>query len=188
MLIFEFNGKNNGSYIDSVSGNVGTPSGGGEFVRSEKGVAWRGNGVDSGLIYTKTISNNSYDIEMWIKYNDLSSGNYLLDFRDGSGDGQGYSYYLSGEIVISSGSAYTNGEEDSAPIVPNAYEWIHFIFTGVTIDSTTINIGKRYSATDWRVNGDIGRIQIFDHVLTEQERSQLYQEFLRATPTNKIIR
>jgi hypothetical protein len=31
-------------------------------------------------------------------------------------------------------------------------------------------------------------VKFWDHMLTEKERSKLYQEFLRATPTNKIIR
>ena len=88
MKIFEFNGKRNGSYIDSVSGAVGVNTNG-EWAKTEKGTAWRGNGSDSSIDtgINPNIS-TEFSFVCWANSKVMGvSDLHAWDFRDSSGDG-----------------------------------------------------------------------------------------------------
>jgi len=63
-----------------------------------------------------------------------------------------------------------------------------------TLDAgVDVIIGNRVTSSgvsdlsDFYFRGDIGRIQIYDHILTPKERAKLYKEFLDASPTTRAV-
>ena len=70
--IFSFNDKRNGSYIDSVSGVVGVNTNG-AWAKTEKGLAWRGNGGTGKIDITESTYNvhtGTYSFEFWARRKD----------------------------------------------------------------------------------------------------------------------
>src|SRR6056297_1022153 len=99
--VFEFDARK-GSYIDQVSGEAGTNNNG-KFVRSDKGLAWEGNGEDSYITMPSSITiSNNYSIEWWDQlYNEdylgvlgLSSSLSTSYIRHGKGTDENYSNIL----------------------------------------------------------------------------------------------
>ena len=75
--IFSFNDKRNGSYIDLITGDVGVNTGTSKFSRTEKGIAWDGNGgVGSKVTITSVayaVHTGTYSFEFWVKRKDLTT-------------------------------------------------------------------------------------------------------------------
>jgi hypothetical protein len=203
MKIFEFRP---GSYIDPVSGAVGVNTNG-EFVRSEKGIAWRGTGSVGDIIsYTNTHddiikTSGIFSGCAWVKFNDVVSLQGVFSVTNDAGD----RFLLgmeNGEIRWSE----LGGEEVSGgSIKPN--EWYCIVFScnnpthtlyvnNVSQSGNTAN-SAHYAGIAFRLgcgtssganlNGQLGVVIIYDHILTEKERAKLYREFLQASPTSKII-
>lgn len=70
---------NKGSYIDRVSKTAGTNTNG-VFKRTEKGLAWEGNGSSSGITLSSpiTVSRNATTIEIWFKGWDVTIDRCLV--------------------------------------------------------------------------------------------------------------
>lgn len=201
--IFSFNDKRNGSYIDGISGAVGVNTGG-EWAQTEKGLAWRGNGVDAGVAITSTtynISTDTYSFEFWAKRNNITGTMSILGNTT-----TGYFKYIiiTGSTIVLEGD--TNNESISATYSPDT-SWHHFVILinngqseGIYIDgiaapdvSTSLSADVTFdlignSGGDITpMNGDLGRIQIYDHILTSEERAKLYKEFLDAAPISRKV-
>jgi len=205
--IFEFSG---GSYIDKVYGSVGVPSGGGSFERTEKGLAWRGNGSDSKIAITETtydVDGSTYSFEFWAKFNPSTLNSRVILGHDST------SYYkyiifvydaiLGWRLIIETD---TNNDVDAGRLHKEDNEYHHYIISinnsvatfyqdgislisGETALSNNITFNLIGNTNSLYTNdGDIGRIQIYDHVLTEKERAKLLNEFNNAHPITKTIR
>jgi hypothetical protein len=198
--IFEFDPRK-GSYIQPASDNIITNANG-VLERSEKGLAWRGNGSNTAITFASDIvlSKDSSSIEAWFKAN-TNTG-----FIIANGTVSTYQYLgfrASDALVLDSD---TNNEYWclSTNIFPSLSGiWQHLVIVAdgdgksylngelvstisPLIDDVTFNrIGK---GSAYNFNGDLGRIQLYDHALSSEERAKLYQEFLRATPISKTIR
>jgi len=197
--IFEFRP---GSYIDPVNGTVGTNTNG-EFVRSEKGIAWHGGGTGTQIEITEmTLDKDSASIECWIKFGSNNNSAFILGNSD-INTNKFLGFRGSNQLQLDSNT--NNGIWTL--YIPPFDKWIHIVITangdgntyidGVLVDTVaslvddvTFDLIGGAFGTPYDLDKEhyIGRIQIYDHVLTEKERSDLYSEFLRSVPTNKIIR
>ena len=199
--IFEFRP---GSYIDLVSGAVGVNTNG-EWARTEKGLAWRGNGSEYVTYDHLTTLPEDFSIVCWFKRSETSTddkspfgslGTNLQAFRIRDNI---WSYY----IIDNNGNITTNTLHDI-----DDTEWhcaiLTFDYDGVTtgyldgvqgdevnsnsdtyIDISEIRVGL--SGVSDYFNGDVSYAAIYDHILTEKEISKLYGEFLRASPVTRVV-
>jgi len=190
-----------GSYIDSVSKSEGTNTNG-VFERTEKGLAWKGNGSSALIDYTSITLYSPQTIEVWWKpkikeqLQSFLSGNTgastILRY-DGVGDDDIW-FYTTG-----------SGGDDSHQFVDVgivANKWVHLLIvrsgtsvslyvnnilhsTGVLNDSdeqaTSRYIGRRNLADMW-ITGWLAKLELHNTAYTEKQRSQAYRDFLRATP------
>jgi len=200
--IFEFRP---GSFIDPVSGLAGINVNG-LFERTEKGNAYRCNGSEY-LRYQhlSAAQEGSLSFVSWFKRSETGLGDrspfgsynssaQVFRIRDGE-----WSYYL-----VDNNS---NIRTDVLGTL-NDTDWHFAILTmdvsgvttgyldGIKGDELTTLTTEGIDLTDFRIGlgagsdyfyGDVGLCQIYDHVLTAEERAKLYQEFLRASPTSKIV-
>jgi len=201
--IFEFRP---GSYIDHVSGAVGTNNNG-KFVRSEKGIAWEGFGnVGDSIVYTDThddviVVPGQFSGYAWVKFNDVVSAQQFLSVTNDAGD----RFALGMENGIIRWSELGGNERSGGNIQPNEWYFIVFSFNN-TSHSLYINevaqVGvlsnaAHYAGVGFRLgcgatsaanlDGQLGRVGIYDYILTEKERAKLYSEFLRSVPTTKTV-
>lgn len=214
--IFEFNGKRDGSYIDPISGAVGTNTNG-EWVRTEKGLAWKGNGSNTYLEFALSLSISSgYSLEAWAKLSEDGSVDHIFSSDNQSASERAWQlrFDATGEIRFISFDPsnavignFTTTEQY------NDGDWHHIITTydtsagskiyvdGVLAATDTNNgtsndvdsfvgVGYTYSAAVKQdsIDGYVANASVFDHVLTESERAKLYSEFLNAHPITKTIR
>ena len=168
--IFEFRP---GSYIDLVSGAVGVNTNG-EWARTEKGLAWRGNGVDAKVEFGNL--GNVRSLVFGINLKTLSEQIF-------EGDPNAH-------LILSASGTLSYPDFDNA-YVDGVYT--NTITTGwhllIVTSSTDVNCSDAVLALNNTSYGklDCCLVKAFDAELTEQERAKLYQEFLRASPTSKIV-
>lgn len=199
--VFSFNEKLDGSYIDGT-GNYVLTNLNGKFSRLDKGFFWdviTGDVAKISLSSTITLSRNNSAIEIWFRLNDASGSNMLAGY-----DQSAYSFFRMSGYDFNFESD-TNSDfwtfTNTNPVKSKEYYHIVLVADGGTvnsylngelIDTTTpsddITIDRIGAASTIYLNGSIGRIQIWDNAITEKERAKLYQEFLQASPTSKIIR
>jgi hypothetical protein len=199
--IFEFRP---GSTIDRISGEAGVMSDS-EFVQSEKGIAFYPIVSEGKVEFTPrtyNIDGADYSFEFWVKAKSLS-GDFIQPVISNN-QVESWIYFYGGNITIES---LTPANFGRCTVLKTDEEWHHYVLCvsngnisgyqdGISLpviaddlsnDLTIKNIG--YGGTgSGLLLGILGRVQIYDHILTEKERAKLYREFLRAAPTNKIIR
>lgn len=202
MKIFDFNGKRNGSFISAIDGSVGVPSGGYSWERTEKGLAWRGNGVDSLIAITTAsyaIHTGAYSFEFCIKDIDKTGTRVIL----GTNAVSGFNFIRFSESVLQIESS-VNGDSAQATITTNDNKWHHYIILcnagivsmyqdGVSLTMSnsdilnSITLNRIGATSSGFFNGDIGKIRIYNRILTEKERANLFSSFLNASPIVQSI-
>ncbi len=203
--IFEFNPQK--GYIDQVSGAVGVNTNG-TIERTEKGLAWRGNGVDTNINIadvftdydTAFLSTSVFSIYGIFKASNVISQQQILAQRGGA------NRFVIGIQASTLRMSMYNGVFGESGVI-EANKWYSFVLTSdsgtanlyldeilqtgndinVTHVSTlSMRIGSSTGQT-FPFSGYIGKISFYDHLLTAKERAQLYSEFLRAGPISKSI-
>lgn len=204
--IFEFNGKRNGSYIDSVSGAVGVNTNG-EIARTDKGLAYRCDGsAEVNYDDVLTVLGGDFSASVWIRSGDKtgddiaplgSDASSFQPFRIRSNNWYGY---------------WTDGSNPSSlnttvPITDNLWHCllatcdkdgkVNCYLDGVLRYSISNSTTGDIDVSDLRIGlsgisdyfvGDVAYGAIWDHILTEKERAKLYKEFLDASPITRTIR
>lgn len=209
MKIFEFSG-NKGSYIDPISGAVGVNTNG-EFAKTEKGLAWRGDGATSKVLFEKAFDlNQDWSISITAKIGDLSNSSWdgLITIGDGS------AFYTEGLAVTLSRVIYWDGAGQagnytaSLPLAEYylfqlihdlSAKTIYFYLNGIANGSATytgtllstptyITIGDQGQGTQpGNFKGDEAKVTFYDHVLTAKERASLMVDFLRAGSVTRKV-
>lgn len=210
MKVFEFDARK-GSYIDQVSGAVGTNTSG-KFARAEKGVAWKGARI--------------YSILQWVvSFNLAQDWSANIAYKPSKEDlDSGLGNWLGLFVVAGVGAQYTDGfaittnrlvYNDGVPVSHNynnpltKSEWYNIqvthdvgsktvsvyingefdvsgTYTGALKTGSHISIG--YQATGAAsTSGFSGVAQLYDHILTEKERAKLYNEFLNSHPITRSV-
>lgn len=206
--IFEFNPVK--GYIDQVSGAVGVNTNG-EIVRSEKGLAWRnapGGYIDTGVVvseqvfsavvnfrsypesfagsYSCLISSLDANDDGWQVHVDNTSGRLYFTVNDVDCDPVGIGTIDPGDSLWHQAIASWNGS--------TAYLYLDGGLQRSKDGTTTVDVvssmylGRNRYADTQNIDGDISLVQVYDHVLTSEERALLYRDFLRASPISKTIR
>ena len=196
--IFEFSG---GSYIDKVSGAVGVPSGGWSWARTEKGLAWRGNGVDSLItLGATTVIGTVFSFSCWVRLIDNSSSfRVLAGYTNDS-----YPLILRADLgLMYTHDGISNVSDIRLEITDG--EWHHILVTredtsvyfyvdGVIGAEKTLATNNAISidrlfrrASAFNYKGNCANIQIYDHVLTSNERAKLLNEFNNSYPITRTI-
>jgi hypothetical protein len=199
--IFEFRP---GSYIDQVSGAVGVYNSNTGFSRTEKGVAlttvWPGG--NQPLVFSD-LSDWSGDITVEFSFKMQIEDNAGVSFMYQKGD-------LACDLQNERLNMLTVGGSFNDSQLYEFNKWYHIIFTitsggetaslyrnGTLVATQDLSSSPRdfsgdlylmdrtLLSRDWI--GSMGRFTVYDHILTEKERAKLFSEFLRATPTSKII-
>lgn len=212
MKVFSFNDKRNGSYIDGVSGAVGVNTNG-QFVRSEKGLTWRGVDAESNSVLFSTIS-NTFDGNVG------SMVTAMRPFDTGKGTTSSYASLRVnsdnniGFLKIGVGNEvrlkYKSGGVENEII--HSWEnnkWGLFIITwdklkdevigyvnGEKTGSTLTGLGTWAGSPDARIGFadagayasiDCSNLKCYNHILTAKERATLYKEFLDAGPIQRRV-
>jgi len=200
--IFDWN-ANNGTLIDLVSGEQGTLTvGNGGFKQTEKGMSLYCDGSSTVLDFGLKTLGITFSILLNIK--GLNQNQIL---------GQNNSWLGLIRFSFSTNEIYVSSETNyNSYTFVNNYTYNNLILVsdngdvklyGDNIELTrTRNIidfsdtfHTRYIGRNWSTayfNGNINRVQFYNHVLTSIERSKLYQQFLKASqqyrPTENIKR
>ncbi len=196
--IFEFSG---GSFLDKVSGALSI-NGGGEFQKTEKGLAWKGvSGIT--LASPITLDRNSATLEVWFKGWSIGADATIV----GTSNTQSYlGAQASGSLLrleSDTNTVYWLDALSASFLNDLKYNWNHLVIiatsgqiksylNGILIDDNavtddfTITYIGRGASDFW--SDYIGRVQIYDHPLIAKERANLYADFLRAGPvTRKVV-
>ncbi len=213
MKIFEFNKGQSGTLIDSVSKTAGTlTAGNGGFRKTEKGLAMLFDGantkIDTNLAHTDLDLTGNITIEAWIKpYSYGEGGIYVGGNIINNGKLVLWMREFTNTFTISSN--YPTTSIHSGTISINKY--LHLLITrtssGVTnfyVDNSLSGSANQNSGTpesgannlfigndsgaSKSFDGCIAKVRIYDGILSTQERENLYQEFLQASPTEKEVR
>ena len=184
-----------GTLIDSVSGIAGTNTNG-VFKQTEKGLSWLGvklnayltlnNTVNLGTIFSfecvVKITHNSYS---WQALAGQSNGSYPCTLKPNDNaiyinDGTNYDFEIRADLF--------DGTYHHLIIVKNntsAFIYVDNIVGSELSFATSIPINitslfERQSTLRFREYCNL--VRIYNHVLTSQERSKLYQQFLKSAP------
>jgi len=192
-----------GSWIEGVSDSLITPGTiSFPFRRSEKGIvaqsldnafmvfpsdiALSENGASiifSGKGWNYSTNSNEYIIGTSASTIDNTFGRYSTILRLNSNTSGQYwlNYTPSGEVLRKLREGYWH-----IAIVADGGA-VKTYLNGELLDTETPSDGVTFNRFGQNFNGEYIGIQLYDHALTEKERAKLYNEFLRATPTTKII-
>ena len=168
----------------SVLRNGGIPT----DVTFENGVAK----VDSSNIEYIGTLNLTGSVRLRIKASNISTLQYIIDFREevgGGSGGIGFVRIATNTISISAGITYINGEQDNS-LVGYENEFIDVVAVGVIIDSRLINVATRYGGTSNPVLlGEIELLEIYNKALTAEEVTNLFLSKRYRIPQlgNKIL-
>jgi len=214
--VFEFDARK-GSLINPISGEVGTATDC-NFVRREKGIALGDVGLSNRayILYsnipTLTVGSGK-SMELWVKITALGDAAFCaigndtyVDYEDNIGircnnSPQVFMVFYNGTIKSISSPTYKLMEWNHVMVVyDEANSMMYTYINDVEVDSEAItavtdfsgydeiSVGSYLNGSYLEGNKEIGRVQIYDKALSADERTKLYSEFLRACPTNKIIR
>ena len=205
MLVFAFNDKQNGSYIDPISGTAGTNTNG-VWKRTEKGLAWEGDGssseVDCGNESVVNITGN-LSISCWVKFDSTIGWRSIVSKGLWN---TAYGLLNVNGIISFNLEGITNVQSAS---ILSEYTWYHIVATYNTGSGSEIylnGVSVKTSATTGSIStsaanlivgstsngsypfdGVIGNVRIYNHTLTTREVSKLYNEFLHAHPKGESI-
>jgi len=182
-----------GSYRNKADNTFGVNTNG-VFRKTEKGLAWVGNGSNTIVdIGTKTISKESSTVEIWFKIKDNSINNFLIGKSD-INTHQSVSVRATTRIRVESvlGDFWC----DYFYTVPeNIYFHFMMVADGGTVLSYLNNvlISTKTPTDDLVVdcigrdlndsmNGYIPKVIFDDEPYTAQQRANAYERFLKASP------
>ena len=193
--VFSFNEKGNGSYICEVTKVAGTPTAC-PYSRTEKGLAILADGSTSKVELNQTISlgtvfsfacvvrviDNSVSYMALAGYNNSS---YPLVIRPSSSavyihDGTNLQSEVRTELF--------DGNWHHVIITRNATSVYFYIDNVVGVEkilgsNNAISIDQLFQRNDgFPLKGYCGNIEVFDHILSSQQRQDFYEEFLDAEP------
>jgi hypothetical protein len=201
--IFSFNSKRNGSYIDGVSGAVGVNTAG-VWARTEKGLTWR-DVPDSKIDFITTIGVGALSVEVWFKADKLFGGtdtyrgtligsttNLRLHTRDDNKlkftrAGVGFALSIANSLNINNWNhiLITSEADGTSAFYVNGVDVTDTSDASTPVADDVVQIGN--DGVGLGPGGDIGRIQIYDHILTPAERATFYKEFLDAAPIQRAV-
>lgn len=209
--VFGFNDKGNGSYIDTVSKTVGTNANG-IFHRTEKGLGWyiggTGNIQFSSVDMSSLVGDGNFTIVGIFKSDANNERKTIVSW----GDVTDYIIIRADRIINDSGkmgvyvnkAGVSNGFSSTGFNVSDyKYHLFILIRVGTTltlyIDSdintftdthasnntsfalSNLFIGDNYNTT-MPFYGLINRLGVYDYAISFQQRQDLYEEFLNASP------
>lgn len=201
--IFSFNPKLNGSYKDPISNTLGVNTNG-EFKKTEKGIAWLGNGADSeidtGLAHAELDLTGNITITIPLKVNSYNAvQSYIMTnlkfvlFVDDDNKIYGFNDFLT---PASSISIIKLGVWQFLTITRTSAGIFTFYVDSVDVTDDSIAgipaagtidlyIGSREASR--HLDGYIGKIEIWDEILSQSEINNLYKDFLRPKATGTSI-
>lgn len=209
MLVYSFNSKGDGSYIDSVTKVVGVNTNG-VFSKREKGLSWIGDGVtgtkiDFGTNSNWNFTNNILSIDVWVKIKETKAQRIFGTADLGSPETGFVLEMFSNNIYF----GIAEGTTANLALTPAVFnKWIHLIGisdgtnnyiyidsilgTLKTINGSGVQTENLTIAGDDNVNRygniDVAKATIYNHVLTPKERADAYKSFLNAGPLGKTLR
>ena len=163
------------------------------------------------------LGTGDFSIELYFKAKSKTSNQYWL-FKSSVGTGIGYSVMLHPGNVALMLNMQDAGGSSGYGLIPlgniETGQIYHIIMTadrdglaigylnGVNITTTggrdisarngsltNVSSPLYFGSTSFgRINGDLGTTRIYDHILTEKQRSKLYNEFLNSHPVTRTIR
>jgi hypothetical protein len=204
--IFEFNKGQKGTLIDSVSKTAGTlTAGNGGFKKTEKGQAMLFDGSATKITYGAKTLSGDFSVCVIIKTGD-KTGNDLQPISSSDGDFQPTrirSNIWTWFLRDSSGNTLT----DSTPqvLTDNRYHLLILTYdkdgnvltiidndiketianTNLTSDILIDDLNVGFGAVVDYMQGFVAKAEIYDTVLTQSERNELYKEFLQSYGTEK---
>jgi len=184
-----------GSYRNKTDNTFGVNTNG-VFRRTEKGLAWKGNGSNAWVsIGPITLSRDSATIEVWAKFILSTNDNYFV----GQKTVNNYSYFgpnLAGLKIV--GESDTNADYwCDGNYLFKSNNFYHFMMiadggivktyvnnvlvsTETPADDLTIDaIGRDLNEF---IDGSVAKIVIDDEPYTAQQRAKAYERFLKASP------
>ena len=201
-----------GSLIDRIAGNIGTLTANAEIKRTDKGLAFSGNGTDAYVSYgnTVTVPIAASTIVFWFKLNTDEDYQTIVGSQ-----GDAFSYIRLGagpdeilDNIIIESDANGDVEEVDWSESLELGQWYHGVVTieagsvklyknsiyqntssGTLIDDITFSdIGV--ARTNDGINGYIGKVEVYNHVFDTKEHIASYKQFVSAQPlgANKIPR
>jgi len=188
-----------GSLI-SKQGDAGTPAGGWKFARTEKGLAWEGNGTNTEI--TWGIPGPFGDIptdgaiRIVLKFKEIGNDQVLFNYEDASGNelsvntrGGRFAFFVSGGSFSINQTDLKNNVWYEFIGIWEAYIPTYFYINSIA--QATVGAGGWAAGTDFTIgartsfkwfNGYIQNVTIWDHTLTAQERAKELERFLKASP------
>jgi len=213
--IFEFDARK-GSLINPISGEVGVATDY-NFVRREKGIALGdvGQSDRAYVLYsdipTLTIGSGK-SIELWVKILALGDAAFCcigndtyVNYEDNIGircnnSPRVFMVFYNGTVKSVANPNYELMEWNHVvAIYDEANSMMHIYINGVEVHSEAItaisdfseydeiSVGSYLNGAYLEGNKEIGRVQIYDKALSAKERAKLYNEFLIASPTTRIV-
>jgi len=189
--IFEFQGYK-GSYIDPISGTVGTNING-EFVKTEKGIAWRSDTDGDKVVFNQYNLGTTHSILVECKIKNAFDNNILGDstiisqFRPTNPSQFRYSTDLTNKIEFSTDFSLN---KYYYLLIVREETSVKFYHDNILIGTQTLSsnddfmfdrLGETYSSSVTFL-GEILRVKIWDEALSDTERNNNYEEFLQSRP------
>jgi hypothetical protein len=162
------------------------------FKRTEKGLAWEGDGVTTEIDYGANQSweiNSDFSFEAWFKSDGTVGSDYIIYLGEES-TGKRRILILTSTVLTF--NTYGTGLNSTGSY--NDGKWHHAILTCTSAGSAAWYVDGMAdgsgSVTLNDFDGKIAKVSIHNHILTPQERAQAYNEFLNAQPlsANKFPR
>jgi hypothetical protein len=211
MKIYEFNSGGFGSLIDSVSGTKGTFTAGSSrgFVKTDKGLAMEFDGSATKIKIGNTGIKNStvFSISLSIYlptevnqqtiFSNYNLNGWVVGIADSSVLKNVIKFYLGGGYTLYSNTVLKTGiwydilctyDNGNAKIYINnvldASVFAIISFPTIFLDNV---IGGLYATSfSQQFKGSLSRASLYNHLLTTQERNNLYKEFLNRKPKSEI--
>ncbi len=207
-LIFNWDARL-GTLIDSVSKTKGIINGTPKFIETEKGLTLYDKSTtnQSGFIYTNTPNYNNASLVCAFKTDTTFPYHNLICATDNNGERLQFyiSTSINGFLWFFANGNYEH--DNTTDYRDNKWHLVVGTWDGVTrrmwVDNKKItfvnkvSVGTQTTNQIWigdgcttnGLNGYIGfKAQVYDHVLTTQERNKLYEEFQRSIGIREIKR
>lgn len=206
MVIFGFNTKRNGSYLDRAGGEVISEGTAGQgFHRTVKGLAWKGIIDDNSYLNLEKTFDLQQDwtlsFQAKVKKFDNANWDTFVSLSDNTGILSAGLSYMGNRFAWRDTDGNTSGRSTNPDIQEGV--WSHVMLTydasAKTLQSylnnstngsdvvtanlkeiTYIWIGR--AETSRNFNGYIASVKLEDHVYTPAERAESYRDFLNASP------
>ncbi len=154
----------------STNAKNGTINGNPTWVIGVAGQALDFDGAGDYVTADTTLANSTYSVVGWIKRDDPTAIEYLIDFR--TGVGVGYVYFAGLTVTPSDGTTYVDGSATTT--YPNDNNWHFIAVTGITITASVTVLAARNNFIAL-LSGCLDEPRIYSGTLTAKQVYALYK-------------